>query len=247
MNIAICTHGSIGVITLYKLFELKFKPNEIIVITHDIQLPRNRALINFLDYFVVKWFVVGEDMTKLSEILLENKIELLVNIAYKFIFRQPIFDIRDITFINLHPGILPDYRGWFSIPWAIFNNEKCVGYTYHLITPEIDGGDIVYAERFLVHPLSTAFSLHFPIMREAIDRLKEIIEGKWIAYSQPEGGKYYKRILPNNGYINTSWDDAKIDRFIRAMYFPPFKGALLNTTKGEKEILSFKQYLLEKE
>lgn len=247
MKIAVCTHGAVGVLVLYKLFELGFVPDDIIVFTHDTHLPKNKALINFLQYFNVNWFIVGDDMEKLATILDSNNVSMLINVAYKFIFKQPIFDLKHITLINLHPGILPNYRGWFSIPWAILNEEEYVGYTYHLISPEIDRGDIICIERFPILKSSTSFSLHFPLINDAINKLEYIISRTWGVRPQTGGGKYYKRILPNDGYIDPSWDENKIDRFIRAMYFPPFRGALLKTGRGDVEILTYKQYLSIKE
>ena len=77
----------------------------------------------------------------------------------------------------------------------------------------------------------------------AIEDLEYVIAGLWRQVPQAKGGCYYKRILPNNGYIDRLWTDQQIERLIRAMYFPPHKGAMLRTKDGEVEIKSFQQYL----
>ncbi len=43
--------------------------------------------------------------------------------------------------------------------------------------------------------------------------------------------KYHKRGCPNGGKINSKWSDEKVERFIRAMFFPPQPEA---TYKGIK-------------
>lgn len=245
INIAICTQGSIGITVIRKLFELNFKPNEITVITYDKQSLSNKPLIAFLDYFDIKWFVVENDMQKLLEIITEKNIRLLLSISYKYIFKEPLFSLKNTILINLHPGILPYYRGWLSVPWAIYNNESHVGYTYHLINSGIDSGPIILKEKFPISNTSNAFNLHFNMMNRAIDQLDKIISGDWVPVAQVGIGKYYKNLLPNKGYIDTSWDSDKIERFIRAMFFPPYRGAILKTKVGEKEIVRFEQYLLE--
>lgn len=244
-NIAICTQGSIGISVVRKLFEMGFKPHEIIIITYNPHSHTNTPLIAFLEYFSINWFVVENDMEKLVEILLEKNIKTLINISYKYIFKNPIFDFKDITLINLHPGILPDYRGWLSIPWSIFNNEEYAGYTYHIIDPKIDAGDIIFSNKFPILKTSNAFNLHFCLMNDAINQLDKIVLENWTAIPQVKGGHYYKNSLPNNGFIDVSWDNNKIDRFIRAMFFPPHKGAVLKTTTDEREIYSLEQYLSE--
>lgn len=244
-NIAICTQGSIGISVVRKLFELGFRPEQIIIITYNPQSDTNIPLISFLKYFNINWFVVKNDMEKLVKILLEKNIKTLINISYKYIFKNPIFDFKDITLINLHPGILPDYRGLLSIPWSIFNNEKYVGYTYHIIDLKIDTGPIIFSKKFPILKTSNAFDLHFCLMNDAINQLDKIILENWTATPQVKGGHYYKNFLPNNGFIDISWDIDKIDRFIRAMFFPPHKGAVLKTTTDEKEIFSLEQYILE--
>ncbi|HPP88697.1 MAG TPA: formyltransferase family protein, partial [bacterium] len=43
--------------------------------------------------------------------------------------------------INVHPSLLPKYRGASPIMWALVNNEKLTGVSVHLITDEYDAGD----------------------------------------------------------------------------------------------------------
>ena len=49
---------------------------------------------------------------------------------------------------------------------------------------------------------------------------------------------YFRRGAPENGIINRDWSDDKVERFIRAMIFPPLKLARFN----DVEILNFDQY-----
>ena len=47
--------------------------------------------------------------------------------------------------INVHPGILPGYRGCSCVEWAIYNDDK-VGNTAHFMTEEYDQGPIIMSE-----------------------------------------------------------------------------------------------------
>ena len=56
---------------------------------------------------------------------------------------KEILNIPKYGGINLHPSLLPKYRGTFSCPWAIINNEKKTGITYHFMNEKFDDGKIV--------------------------------------------------------------------------------------------------------
>ena len=45
--------------------------------------------------------------------------------------------------MNLHPSLLPEYKGCFSCPWTIINGERKTGITFHEITEGIDSGNIL--------------------------------------------------------------------------------------------------------
>ena len=52
--------------------------------------------------------------------------------------------IKRNTVLNIHPSLLPKFRGRHSLAWALLNGEKTVGYTMHLMDKNIDTGHIVY-------------------------------------------------------------------------------------------------------
>lgn len=62
--------------------------------------------------------------------------------GYTKIIRSEL--LKQYLFINIHAGILPKWRGINANPWAIVNGENQVGYSFHQVTDEIDGGDIYY-------------------------------------------------------------------------------------------------------
>lgn len=50
------------------------------------------------------------------------------------------------NFVNIHPSLLPYYRGPTPIEWCIENKELYTGWTLHQINEEIDRGKILYQE-----------------------------------------------------------------------------------------------------
>jgi methionyl-tRNA formyltransferase len=62
---------------------------------------------------------------------------------YRYILPTEIISITKFGAINLHPSLLPKYRGRASINWAIINGETEIGLTAHFIDEGVDTGDII--------------------------------------------------------------------------------------------------------
>ena len=61
------------------------------------------------------------------------------------ILRENILKIPTYGVVNVHPGILPKYRGVDVIRWAIYNKDK-VGVTVHFVDSGVDTGRIIKSE-----------------------------------------------------------------------------------------------------
>lgn len=130
--------------------------------------------------------------------------------------------------INIHPALLPKYRGRYSTPHALFNGEKKTGVTMHFMDEKLDSGPIISQKIIPINKTDTAKSLYdkFTDIGEAlfIQFLSDWLKGKKIS-KKPQNEKkasYYPKGLPNNGEIDWTWSGKKIYNFIRAMTFEPF-------------------------
>ena len=129
--------------------------------------------------------------------------------------------------LNIHPSLLPYYKGCFSIPWCIINDEKYTGFTFHELDNTFDTGRIIYQKKIKIEKYETSYSLyakvHSLIFQNFISVLQNYVEEIIIPVPQEQSlGTYYPRRLPYDGKINPEWEPNMIDRFIRAMYYPPF-------------------------
>ncbi len=52
--------------------------------------------------------------------------------------------------LNIHPSLLPKYKGLNTHKRVIKNNEKFSGSTVHLVTPSLDSGDIILQKKINV-------------------------------------------------------------------------------------------------
>lgn len=154
---------------------------------------------------------------------------------------KTVLDIPKKGTINIHPALLPLYRGRYSIPHAIFNGEKETGVTLHYMTEGLDNGPIILQRSF---PLTesdtarTAYDMFTKIGTELFEQFVTMLESQDTIEARPQDeskATYYPKGMPGGGVLDWSWDGKKIHRFIRAMTFEPFPPATF--TLGEKEMV----------
>jgi len=63
--------------------------------------------------------------------------------CFPYILPSKIWQLAKIASINLHPSLLPKYRGPNPVFWQLKHGESRTGITLHLINDLVDGGDIV--------------------------------------------------------------------------------------------------------
>ena len=151
--------------------------------------------------------------------------------------KKHIIEICNRKIFNLHPSLLPKYRGCSSLTWAMINGEKEVGFTYHYLDEGCDTGDIIIQKIHHIEDWDTQETLYMRIMFEAMKYFEfafNFVSKGLVGKKQKGESSYYKRGCPYNGQINPDWDLKYKNRFIRAMIFPPYPVAKL----GEKEIVS---------
>ena len=116
-------------------------------------------------------------------------------------FEKATYDIPKIASINVHPSLLPKYRGPNPYFWVIRSMEQETGVTFHLLDENYDTGAILAQEIVKIYPSDTGKSLKQRIVLtargvccELLKTLKEDIiiplkqtEDKASYYSYPEG------------------------------------------------------------
>lgn len=159
---------------------------------------------------------------------LECRPDLICSIYYRN--KIPFDVIKNSTHggINLHPSLLPEYRGCSSLTWAMVNGEDFAGYTYHYLDDRFDNGNILIQELYPIEPFDLQSTLYQRTMFRAMNRFLDAVT---LALSGDEGRaqvgnvSYYKRGAPYGGVIDPSWSVDMVERFIRAMTNPPYPPA----------------------
>lgn len=111
-----------------------------------------------------------------------------------------IFKLAIITrfkfFLNIHPSLLPFYRGPVPSYWVLKNKEKYSGFTIHEIDPNIDQGICVVQEKIKIEPTDTVNSLDQKIAEQSIPQcirvLEYIVNNKPLEYATIDAKNIYE-------------------------------------------------------
>lgn len=150
--------------------------------------------------------------------------DLLAVAAYGKIFGPKFLAIFAQGGINLHPSLLPRYRGPAPIPAAILSGDHESGISIQQIALEMDAGDILVQEPFPISPQSTTQNLSeysarrgAELMLQAIDQLES-----GAIKPRPQNANhasYCRLIKKEDALINWQLSAADIERTVRA-YLP---------------------------
>ncbi len=102
--------------------------------------------------------------------------ELCVLVAYGRILKQPIIDVPPRGFINLHPSLLPKYRGPSPIQAALLAGDAETGVTIMRIEMETDAGAILLQRGYSIGEDDTTETLTEKLGRFGAEMLVEAID-----------------------------------------------------------------------
>lgn len=220
------------------------KSDEIYINTY--RRVENSVYIDFIKNMGLKSTFSSYDDECFYDSVVEFSPEIIVSLYGRRIIPVKFLKLAKFGTFNLHPSLLPQYKGCFSGVWAIINQETITGITIHQIEESVDSGSILYQEPIVIDDNETGYSLWHKTASRFVavfdEFFKNYLEGNIRQEVMPSGGSYYTRALPFGGVIDESWDEAKVNAFIRSMHFPPFKGALLKNGDTVLEIESIEQF-----
>ena len=181
--------------------------------------------------FIEKTKVLGPDIGVLA--------------AYGKILPKAFIEAFPLGILNIHPSLLPKYRGPSPIQAAILNGDKKTGVTIILIDEKMDHGPIL-AERAINIDNPDYLELHNQLAELGIKVLLEVlpewIQGNIKPRSQNESeATYSKLIKKEDGQIDWSRPAEEIERMVRA--YNPWPGAYTKIKNGE--ILKIKKVKVE--
>lgn len=136
--------------------------------------------------------------------------ELVVLVAFGQILPAEIIDFPAMGCINVHPSLLPRYRGAAPINWALIRGETRTGVTIIRMDAGVDSGDILLQEETPIGPEDNFDSLHDRLAEQGARLLLKAVEGLVSGAAERRPQDHFlatpaPRLKKEDGHVN--WND----------------------------------------
>lgn len=160
---------------------------------------------------------------ELEEFVLTKKPDLIIVAAFGMILPKSVLDAPKHKAINVHPSLLPLYRGPAPIEAPILDGDEKTGVTIMLMSEGMDEGDILLQKEHKLTGLETAPELEKSLAKLSVELLTQVLP-TWLAgeinpqKQDDTKATYTKMIQKENGKINLESETAlQIERKSRAL------------------------------
>lgn len=161
-----------------------------------------------------------------------ERFDLFALASYGRILPSELIGLPRLGALNVHPSLLPRYRGATPIQAAIAAGERETGVTIMLMDAGLDTGDVVAQRRIPIEPGETYGSLHDRLAAAGAELLAETIglatQGDLTARPQSGDASLTRPITKSDLTIDWTWPAERIVNLIRAYSPQPAARAMLN-------------------
>ncbi len=192
----------------------KLKPSPVKVIAQEAGLKvsepekiRNREFMSLMERYEPDYLVVA---------------------AYGKILPRRILQIPRKIPVNMHPSLLPKYRGPSPAAFTIINGDEYGGITTMLMTPRMDAGDILLQRKVRIKERENAEELELRLAELGADLLVETLDKYSVGLIEPrkqdeDKAIYVPLLTKAHGLIDWEKSAEKIENFVYGMN--PWPGA----------------------
>lgn len=192
--------------------------------------------LNYIDYDEL-------DDPQLIETIKNLDIDAAVVCSFNYKIPKVLIESTKDGFINVHPSMLPKYRGGNPYSRVIMNGETETGVTVHFMDESFDTGDIIAQKAYHIHSKATMGTLFNELNVLGIELLLQVLQTyetqELPRIPQPKGDFISGKGLDERDiFINYNKSAEEIERFIRALNpfilaSTTFRGNLMKIMKAE--------------
>ena len=174
------------------------------------------------------------------KIFKELSANLIVVVAYGKIIPNDFLNIPKFGFINIHPSLLPRWRGAAPIQRAIMNEDKKIGVSIMKIEEKLDSGPVLASREFELDKTENHGEVEKKLSLEGSDLLIECLNSienessKFIKQDDSQAS-YAKKIEKNETKINWNKDANKVLAHIHGL--APHPGAWFEFNQERFKVL----------
>lgn len=103
---------------------------------------------------------------KLEEILNTYEVKIICLAGFMRILSKDFIEVFKGRILNIHPSLLPKYKGLNTHARALASNEQFAGCSVHLVTSELDGGPVLAQSQISIDKTDNVESLSKKVLKE---------------------------------------------------------------------------------
>ena len=162
---------------------------------------------------------------ELRERLQRLKPDFLFSAMFRQLLKRELLELPRLGALNLHPSLLPKFRGRAPINWAILHGETETGVTLHYMVEKADRGDIVAQRSFPIADEDTALTVH----RKATEATRLLVRETYPLLASGRAPRlvqdhsqasYFGGRKPADGEIDWRWPAKRVYDLVRAVTHP---------------------------
>ena len=157
--------------------------------------------------------------------------EVVAICAFGALLKEPLLSEHEL--LNVHPSLLPRWRGAAPIERAIEAGDETTGITIMRPTAEFDSGPVCLQRSEPLHPGDTYGSLSERLEALGGELLVEALDTRPAFREQPKDGvTYAEKIAPEERRLDSALSAAELERRVRAL--SPHIGTYVELPSGER-------------
>lgn len=180
------------------------------------------------------------DNKEITDTIKQMNPDIICVVAYGKIIPKEILEIPKYGVINVHPSLLPQYRGPAPIQWAILNGDEKTGVTTMYLNEEMDAGDIILQKETEINENETSGELWDRLSKIGAKLLLDTLEQieKENAPRKKQGDKFTIAPMLDKKQSKIDWENKtakEIKNLVRGLN--PIMGAYSMLNRKKNKIL----------
>jgi methionyl-tRNA formyltransferase len=171
--------------------------------------------------------LIPRDRTQMAPLLAAYEPDLVLCMGFNWRIPPEALAVPRLGVVNGHPSLLPRWRGPSPVAWAIRNDEREIGFTFHLMDEDFDTGPVLAQGAAPLDDNDDSWEaigdkfgpLAFGLLEQALERLEIGDRG------DPQEGEASYAPFFGDDYVELDWNRPRRDvhNQVRAWRFMPFQ------------------------
>ena len=150
------------------------REDEVVVMVHNKE--KCGAAKRAVKFGIPHTHIKSKNENLIIDVMNAWKVDLIVLAGWMKIISPKLIEAFPNKIINLHPSMLPKYKGLHAIERALGSGDKMTGVSVHYVNEELDGGEIILQSEVPILPDDNIDTLTKAIQRREYYLLPKAIE-----------------------------------------------------------------------